>query len=92
MNRITNSGKAKGDLGGSLENRMCFPMEVLQEIAKLCADQVAVSIRKSADEYLEDGLKFREVITMADRWKWYSDRTVRSRVIRLLHTTIGRAM
>lgn len=58
------SNKRTDEFGGCLENRMRFPMEVLKEIAEVCKDKAAVTIRISADEYLEDGLKFDEVMTV----------------------------
>lgn len=61
------SNKRIDEFGGSLENRMRFPMEVLQEIVQLYGDKVAVTIRISADEYLEDGLKFDEVVTITQK-------------------------
>ena len=61
------SNKRTDEFGGSLENRMRFPIEVLREIAELYGDKVAVTIRISADEYLDDGLKFEEVITICQK-------------------------
>lgn len=61
------SNKRTDEFGGSLENRMRFPIEVLKEIVDLCGDKVAITIRISADEYLEDGLKFEEVITICQK-------------------------
>ncbi|PLR94473.1 NAD(P)/FAD-dependent oxidoreductase [Bacillus sp. T33-2] len=58
------SNKRTDEFGGSLENRMRFPIAVLKEIAEVCEGKAAVTIRISADEYLEDGLKFEEVITI----------------------------
>ncbi|WP_042462050.1 oxidoreductase [Neobacillus dielmonensis] len=58
------SNKRTDEFGGSLENRMRFPMAVLSEIAEKFGDKAAVTIRISADEYLEDGLKFDEVIAI----------------------------
>jgi len=58
------SNKRVDEYGGSLENRMRFPMEVLKDAIEICGKEVAVIIRISADEYLEDGLKFDEVITI----------------------------
>ncbi|SEN40198.1 2,4-dienoyl-CoA reductase [Mesobacillus persicus] len=58
------SNKRTDEYGGSLENRMRFPIEVLREIAEVCGNHTAVTIRISADEYLDDGLKFNEVITI----------------------------
>lgn len=58
------SNKRTDEYGGSLENRMRFPFEVLKEIVHVCKNKVAVTIRISADEFLEDGLKFAEVMTI----------------------------
>lgn len=58
------SNKRTDEYGGSLENRMRFPLQVLKEVAAVCENKAAVTIRISADEFLEDGLKFAEVITV----------------------------
>lgn len=58
------SNKRDDEYGGSLENRMRFPMEVLKEVIEVSKGKVPVIIRISADEYLEDGLKFEEVKTI----------------------------
>ncbi|WP_186431558.1 NAD(P)/FAD-dependent oxidoreductase [Clostridium sp. BSD9I1] len=58
------SNKRDDEYGGSLENRMRFPMEVLNEVVEVSKGKVPVIIRISADEYLEDGLKFEEVKTI----------------------------
>jgi 2,4-dienoyl-CoA reductase-like NADH-dependent reductase (Old Yellow Enzyme family)/thioredoxin reductase len=55
------SNKRTDEYGGSLENRMKFPMAVLKDIIKSCGEKVPVTIRISVDEYLEDGLGFDEV-------------------------------
>ncbi|WP_291637751.1 FAD-dependent oxidoreductase [Clostridium sp.] len=61
------SNKRTDEYGGSLENRMRFPMEVLSEVIKVAKDKAAVIIRISADEYLEDGLCFEEVKTICKK-------------------------
>lgn len=61
------SNKRIDEYGGSLENRMRFPMEVLKEVLDVCRGNVPVIIRISADEYLEDGLKFEEVKTICKK-------------------------
>ncbi|KGK89568.1 hypothetical protein DP68_03705 [Clostridium sp. HMP27] len=58
------SNKREDEYGGSLENRMRFPMEVLKEVVEVSKGKAPVIIRISADEYLEDGLKFEEVKTI----------------------------
>ncbi len=42
--------------GGSLENRMRFSLEVLEEVRKQVGDEFIVGIRLSGDELLEGGL------------------------------------
>ncbi len=49
------------EYGGSFENRMRYPMEVLNAVLAAVDGKVPVTIRISADEYLEDGLHFDEV-------------------------------
>ena len=58
------SNKRTDEYGGSLENRMRFPIETLKEIVKVCENKVAVTIRISIEEFLDDGLKFDEAITV----------------------------
>lgn len=55
------SNKRTDEFGGSLENRCRFPMRVLNAVLHEVAGRVPVSIRISADEFLEDGLHFDEV-------------------------------
>lgn len=47
--------------GGSFENRLKYPMEVFNAVMAAVDGKVPVTIRISADEYLEDGLHFDEV-------------------------------
>lgn len=61
------SNKRTDEFGGSLENRMRFPLEVLEGIEKVCHGKAAVTIRISADEFLDDGLKFDEVKTICQK-------------------------
>lgn len=56
------SNKRTDDYGGSLVNRMKFPMEVVKEVAGVCSGKAAITICISADEYRDDGLTFSEVI------------------------------
>ena len=56
--------------GGSLENRLRFPMEVLQEIRRQVGDDYIVGIRMVIDETdLEDGLTFEEGQEVARRFQ-----------------------
>lgn len=54
------SNKRTDEYGGSLENRMRYPMQVLDAILKEVNGKVPVIIRMSIDEFLDDGLEFEE--------------------------------
>lgn len=54
------SNKRTDEYGGSLENRMRYPMQVLDAIIKEVNGKVPVIIRVSIDEFLDDGLCFDE--------------------------------
>lgn len=51
--------------GGSLENRMAFPLLVLQKIRKELGGSFPISFRISSDEFIENGLKLPESIEIA---------------------------
>lgn len=55
------SNKRTDEYGGSFENRCRFPMKVFKDIIDAVDGKVPITIRISADEYLEDGLKYEEV-------------------------------
>ena len=55
------SNKRTDEFGGSFENRCRFPMMVFNNVMKAVEGKIPVTIRISADEYLEDGLKYDEV-------------------------------
>jgi 2,4-dienoyl-CoA reductase-like NADH-dependent reductase (Old Yellow Enzyme family)/thioredoxin reductase len=48
--------------GGSLENRMRFPLEVLKAVREKCGNKLAIDFRISADEIAPGGMKVDEVI------------------------------
>ena len=54
------SNKRTDEYNGSFENRLKYPMEVLNAV--IDSVNIPVNIRISVDEYLEDGFKFDEVI------------------------------
>lgn len=54
------SNKRTDEYGGSLENRMRYPLEVLDNIIKEVDGKIPVIIRISIEEYLENGLGFEE--------------------------------
>lgn len=55
------SNHRNDEYNGSLENRMKYPMYVLKSVIEAVDNRVPVTIRISADEYLDDGLHFDEV-------------------------------
>jgi 2,4-dienoyl-CoA reductase-like NADH-dependent reductase (Old Yellow Enzyme family) len=52
--------------GGSLENRMRFTIEVLEQIRKEVGHEFIVGIRSTFDEIKEGGLSFQECIKIAN--------------------------
>ncbi len=54
------SNKRTDEYGGSLENRMRYPMQVLDAIIREVKGKVPIIIRVSIEEYLDDGLGFEE--------------------------------
>lgn len=61
------SNQRTDEYGGSLENRMRFPMEILQIIIEETRGEVPVGIRLSVEEYLEGGLGFEEAVQICKR-------------------------
>jgi 2,4-dienoyl-CoA reductase-like NADH-dependent reductase (Old Yellow Enzyme family) len=56
--------------GGSLENRLRFPLAVLQEIRRQCGSDFIVGVRMVIDEDdLEDGIQFEEGLAIARRFQ-----------------------
>lgn len=56
------SNRRTDEYGGSLENRMRFPMEILQIMIEEAQGKAPVGIRLSVEEYLEGGLGFEEAV------------------------------
>ncbi|MGQ9695647.1 MAG: oxidoreductase [Thermodesulfobacteriota bacterium] len=48
------------EYGGSLENRMTVPLQVLRAVRQAVGSQFPIICRLSADEYVEGGLKIKE--------------------------------
>ena len=68
LSKATN--KREDNYGGSLENRMRFGTEVLQEIRRQAGSDYIVGIRMVIDEGdLEDGISFDEGIEVARRFQ-----------------------
>lgn len=56
----------RGDeFGGSLENRMRFPTELIKRIKKVVGDDYPVGVRISGDEFVEGGVTAKESPVMA---------------------------
>ncbi len=51
--------------GGSFENRMRFPVEIIEGIRDTVGDNLALSVRISADEFVDDGYGIAESKQMA---------------------------
>jgi len=51
--------------GGSLENRMRFGIEVLEEVRRVVGDDFIVGIRMTGDEILDDGLSAEDCLEIA---------------------------
>jgi len=64
------TNKRDDNYGGSLENRMRFPMAVLQEIRRQAGSDFILGVRLAIDEDdLEDGIKFAEGLEVARRFQ-----------------------
>jgi 2,4-dienoyl-CoA reductase-like NADH-dependent reductase (Old Yellow Enzyme family)/nucleotide-binding universal stress UspA family protein/Tfp pilus assembly protein PilZ len=61
------SNKRTDSYGGSLENRMRFPLEVVQAVKDSVEDSFPVGYRLLADEWLADGFGFEEAKVFAKR-------------------------
>lgn len=56
------SNQRTDEYGGSPENRMRYPLEVLKAVIEEVDGKVPVGVRLSVEEYLEGGLGFEEAI------------------------------
>lgn len=57
----THTNKRTDEFGGSFENRIKYPMDVLKTVIDEVNGEVPVQIRVSVDEYVEGGMHFDEV-------------------------------
>ena len=60
----THTNHRTDEYGGSFENRIKYPMDVLKTVIDEVNGEVPVQIRVSVDEYVDDGMKFEEVKTV----------------------------
>lgn len=63
------SNKRQDQYGGSLENRMRFPLEVFAAVREAVDDDVAVWVRISATDWVEGGWTLQEGIEFSRRLK-----------------------
>lgn len=61
------SNARKDEFGGSLENRMRFPLEVARRVRDAVGPGFCFGIRFSAEEFLPDGLRLEEAAQIAER-------------------------
>ena len=50
--------------GGSIENRARFAVEVVEKVRELCGENFVIDYRISADEIIEDGMRFEETLQL----------------------------
>lgn len=59
--------------GGSFENRMRYPVEILEAIRERVGSRLLIDIRMSADEFAQGGISLEEGIRMAEVFQQYAD-------------------
>lgn len=61
------SNKRKDEYGGSLENRMRFPLEVVKAVRAEVGDDFPIAYRLSGDEYIENGVDLDQSVLFAKK-------------------------
>lgn len=59
------SNQRTDEYGGSPENRMRYPLEILKTVIEEADGKIPVGVRLSVEEYLEGGLGFEEAIEIS---------------------------
>ncbi len=59
------TNKRADEYGGSLENRMRFPLEVFRAVRAVWADDKPISVRISANDWAPDGITPRDAVDVA---------------------------
>lgn len=59
----------KDEFGGSIENRLKFPLRVFTEMRKVFPQTKPMSVRISASDWAENGISEEDVITIAEAFK-----------------------
>jgi len=53
------------EYGGSYENRIRFPLEVIHRIREVAGEDIIIEVRMSGDEYTEGGIKIEDAVEYA---------------------------
>jgi 2,4-dienoyl-CoA reductase-like NADH-dependent reductase (Old Yellow Enzyme family)/thioredoxin reductase len=61
------TNKRTDKYGGSFENRIRFPLEIINRIKEMCGDDFPIGFRLVGDELLPDGFKLEEAKVFAKR-------------------------
>lgn len=67
LSPLTN--KRKDEFGGSIENRLKFPLRVFNEMRAVFPKEKPMSVRISATDWAEDGISEAHVFTIASEFK-----------------------
>ena len=67
LSPLTN--KRTDDFGGSIENRLRFPLRVFTEIRKVFPQHKPISVRISANDWAENGISEEDVVIIATAFK-----------------------
>ncbi len=63
------SNQREDEYGGSLENRMRFPLEVFEAVRAAVPDEIPVGIRISATDWVDGGWEIEQSVTFAQALK-----------------------
>ncbi len=71
LSPLTN--KREDEYGGTIENRVRFLKEILQDIRKVWPERKPIIVRVSASDYAEGGVDINEMINIVNQIKEYVD-------------------
>lgn len=67
LSPLTN--KRTDDFGGSIENRLTFPLRVFNEMRRVFPQEKPMSVRISASDWAENGISENEIVAIAKAFK-----------------------
>jgi len=67
------TNKRTDEYGGSLENRMRYPLEVLEAVRNAVGENIIIEVRISAQEEVPGGMIIDEVVEFAKKVQIYAD-------------------